>query len=102
MIAERTAQETHTFIYLGADHDAWSASGGIGIAAANTVSYDKHTTRAAFASLSRVSKRYVADFEEETLNAQGLAKGGSKEAMFEGYTKPGGAIADDVEEPDAP
>ena len=95
MIADRTAQGTHTFIYLGADHDAWSASSDIGISANNTVSYSKGATTQAFSSLSQVSKRYVSGYQEDYMTAQGLAPGGSVDDMFTGYKKADGGIADE-------
>jgi Mg-chelatase subunit ChlD len=49
MMREREAKGNWTFVFLGADIDAWTAQSGMGLnmSAGNTVSYDKLGTRAA-------------------------------------------------------
>lgn len=56
-IAEKTAAGWQ-FVYLGCDIDAMSGGEDIGIAAGNTMSYDRLNTKAAFQSLSTSSMRY--------------------------------------------
>lgn len=54
-IAHREGNGNWTFVYLGADQDAWAASEGIGVAQDNTFSYDSRNTRTTFHALATVT-----------------------------------------------
>jgi DNA-binding transcriptional ArsR family regulator/uncharacterized protein YegL len=45
-----------SFVYLGANHDAWAAASGIGISASNTMNYDTHEVDKTMAYLSESTK----------------------------------------------
>jgi uncharacterized protein YegL len=47
-----------TFVYLGADQDAWAAAEGLGFVAGNVAGYAKHATREVFQKLARSTARY--------------------------------------------
>ncbi len=49
-----------TFVYLGADQDAWAAAADLGFAAGNVAAYAKHATRDVFHKLARSTARYSA------------------------------------------
>src|SRR5215469_17027297 len=49
-----------TFVYLGADQDAWAASQGLGFAAGNVAAYAAAATPDVFQKLSRATVRYSA------------------------------------------
>ena len=49
-----------TFVYLGADHDAWAAGGDLGIAGDNTVQFCKRETGQAFDSLAEATITYLS------------------------------------------
>jgi hypothetical protein len=47
-----------TFVYLGADQDAWAASQRIGARSANAASFDKRDMKAAFGAISESTRLY--------------------------------------------
>jgi uncharacterized protein YegL len=49
-----------TFVYLGADQDAWAASQGLGFAAGNVAAYAGNATADVFRKLARSTARYSA------------------------------------------
>lgn len=48
-----------TFVYFGANHDAWAAGGAIGIPAANIVPFDADRTRGAMQMASVLTEHYM-------------------------------------------
>ena len=61
-IVERVAEKTAAgwqFVYLGCDIDAMQQGGALGIAAGNTMSYDRKHTGQAFATLTDSAARYA-------------------------------------------
>lgn len=60
-----------TFIFMGADQDAWKVAQSIGVPAANSVSYDNtsHGTRASFATVAAASSSYLAMNMDQRANA---------------------------------
>ena len=62
-IVDRVAEKTAAgwqFVYLGCDIDAMRQGGDLGIAAGNTMSYDRERTGQAFATLTDSAARYAA------------------------------------------
>ena len=62
-IVDRVAEKTAAgwqFVYLGCDIDAMQQGGILGIAAGNTMSYDRKRTGQAFATLTDSAARYAA------------------------------------------
>ena len=62
-IVERVAEKTAAgwqFVYLGCDIDAMQQGGKLGIAAGNTMSYDRKHTGKAFTTLTDSAARYAA------------------------------------------
>jgi hypothetical protein len=49
-----------TFVYLGADHDAWAAGGDLGIAGDNTISFCRRDTGRAFDKLGEATTAYLS------------------------------------------
>jgi uncharacterized protein YegL len=56
----REAAGNWTFVYLGADQDAWAAAEGLGFAAGNVAAYAGHASRDVFQRLARSTARYSA------------------------------------------
>jgi len=56
----REAAGNWTFVYLGADQDAWAASQGLGFAAGNVAAYAGHATSGVFRALAHSTIRYSA------------------------------------------
>jgi len=59
-IQQREAAGNWTFVYLGADQDAWAAAQGLGFAAGNVAAYASTDTRDVFQKLARGTARYSA------------------------------------------
>jgi uncharacterized protein YegL len=59
MIAERSDAGNWTFVYLGADQDAWQHAAPLGIKQQNTVSYDGASTRAVFTASATSTTAYA-------------------------------------------
>ena len=62
-IVDRVAEKTAAgwqFVYLGCDIDAMQQGGALGIAAGNTMSYDRRHTGKAFADMTDAVTRYAA------------------------------------------
>jgi len=62
-IVDRVAEKTAAgwqFVYLGCDIDAMQQAGDLGIAAGNTMSYDRKHTRKAFADMTDAVTRYAS------------------------------------------
>jgi len=49
-----------TFVYLGADHDAWAAGGDLGIAGDNTISFCRRDTGRTFDKLGEATTAYLS------------------------------------------
>lgn len=62
-----------TFVYLGADHDAWAAGGDLGIAGDNTVQFCRRDTGRTFDRLSEATSTYLSSQPGEP--SQGFWKG---------------------------
>jgi hypothetical protein len=58
MIRAREATGRWTFVYLGADQDAWAASQRIGAHSANAASFGKRDMKAAFRTMSEATSAY--------------------------------------------
>lgn len=59
-IKAREAAGTWTFVYLGADQDAWAAAAGLGFAAGNVAGYAGSGTLGVFRKLAYSTARYSA------------------------------------------
>jgi uncharacterized protein YegL len=59
-IKAREAAGTWTFVYLGADQDAWAAASGLGFAAGNVAAYAGSATLGVFHRLAHGTARYSA------------------------------------------
>jgi uncharacterized protein YegL len=57
-ITAREAAGTWTFVYLGADQDAWAAAAGLGFVAGNVAAYAKSDTLDVYRKLARSTARY--------------------------------------------
>jgi hypothetical protein len=56
-IKEREAAKNWTFVYLGADQDAWSIAGDLGISQGNTMSYASDNTSRTFDNVAHATAR---------------------------------------------
>lgn len=56
-IKEREAAKNWTFVYLGADQDAWSIAGDLGISLGNTMSYEKERSVETFNRVAHATSR---------------------------------------------
>ena len=54
------AEKDWTFVYLGANQDAWAVGTAMGIAGANTVSYSASKTASTMSALGGASSRFVS------------------------------------------
>ena len=63
LIKSRT-ERGWTFVYLGANQDAWSVGGGIGIA--NNMTYDIHKIKETFGKLASSTGAYVSNSSSPT------------------------------------
>ncbi len=54
------AEKDWTFVYLGANQDAWAVGTAMGIAGANTVSYSTSKTASTMSALGGASSRFVS------------------------------------------
>lgn len=67
------------FVYLGADHDSWQQSSGLGFSRANTMSYDKNDTTATMRGLGASTMSYVgAVADGKAINRNNLGFGRKK------------------------
>lgn len=68
LIKEMESRGNWTFVFLGADLDAWSAQGrmGLGMSYGNTMSYDKAKTGTAMRRLAAQTTAYAASAELST------------------------------------
>ena len=67
-IQQREAAGNWTFVYLGADQDAWAAAQGLGFAAGNVKAYRSVDTKDVFQKLSRSTTRYSASSVVQSKN----------------------------------
>jgi Mg-chelatase subunit ChlD len=58
-LIEQKTKEGWTFMYLGANQDAFAEAGGIGIAAQHTMNYDSRKTPDAFSALSQAMSNHL-------------------------------------------
>jgi hypothetical protein len=54
-----------TFVYLGADHDAWAAGGDIGLSGGNTISFCRQNTAQTFDRLAEATTAYLSAQPDE-------------------------------------
>lgn len=54
-----------TFVYLGADHDAWAAGGGLGFSGGNTAQFSKRNTANTFDRLAQATTTYLNSQPDE-------------------------------------
>lgn len=84
-IARRTTAGNWTFVYLGADQDAWAHAQQLGIGFGNTVAYDGTQTRSTFDGLAGQTVQYAHSNTTSsntfmaggTVNTSGTAVGGT-------------------------
>jgi uncharacterized protein YegL len=67
-IQQREAAGNWTFVYLGADQDAWSAAQGLGFAAGNVAGYALADTKEVFRKLARSTGRYSRSAAPQSKN----------------------------------
>jgi uncharacterized protein YegL len=65
-IKSREAAGNWTFVYLGADQDAWAASEGLGFAAGNVRAYAASATPAMFRRVARSTMRFSASMAPQS------------------------------------
>jgi hypothetical protein len=58
-LIEQKTKEGWTFMYLGANQDAFAEAGGMGISAAHTMNYDPRRTPDAFSALSQAMSNHI-------------------------------------------
>ena len=68
-------QRGWTFVYLGADHDAWAAGRDLGISGDNTVQFCKRGTGRMFVRLGKATAGYLSDSDRKQ---SGFWNGASK------------------------
>lgn len=66
MITEREGRGNWSFVYLGADQDAWDASAKIGVAAGNTLTYDTARTGQTITTVSASTRSYLKAGKKQT------------------------------------
>lgn len=66
-LIDEKKREGWTFVFLGADQDAWITSEGLGIAKGNTMSYQSAETKKAFTQVANASQVYASKGGEQTL-----------------------------------
>ena len=59
LISEREKTNKWSFIFHGAGADTWAQASGMGFQKANTVSYERGSTRSAYSGISRGTSRYA-------------------------------------------
>lgn len=67
-----------TFVYLGADHDAWTAGRDLGISGDNTVQFCRRETAQMFDRLGEATASYLSDSDRKQ---SGFWRGGSEKFM---------------------
>jgi len=73
LIDDLNATGFWTFVYMGADQDAWSASQSYGFSAANSVSYGKGATAQTMAYMANRTKKFaMADLSQTPLMSDSL------------------------------
>lgn len=60
-IIERKEGEGWTFIYMGANQDAWAEAGSVGMSSGNVVTYVAAETRSAFDTMSAGTSAYIGN-----------------------------------------
>ena len=75
MIAEKEAQGNWTFVYLGADPDAWNVASGMGFAAQNSAQYNVNDMKGTYRSLSVQTSNYVKGVSEGVLASDSFFAG---------------------------
>lgn len=76
-------QEGWTFIYLGANQNAWEVGRSFGLSAAQTMTYDVSNLEAASASLSAATTRYRDAYNETYTKSGGVMR--SAEAVSRSF-----------------
>lgn len=61
LIKEKTENDGWTFVFLGADQDAWAASAKIGVLTSNTLAYSSAETHATFTKAAGATNTYVSN-----------------------------------------
>lgn len=74
-----------TFVYLGADHDAWAAGGGLGFSGGNTAQFSKRNTGSTFDRLAQATTSYLSSKPDE---------------LSQGFWKDTGTASSDLTDPD--
>jgi len=68
-----------TFVYLGANQDAWSVAAAIGIGAGNTMRFDQTKTKIAFTSLASVTRCFAGSAKGQSASVFSDAKQSKKD-----------------------
>ena len=66
-LIEQKTKEGWTFMYLGANQDAFAEAGSIGICAGRTMNYDSCRTPEAFSALSQAMSNHITSQERQGL-----------------------------------
>lgn len=59
-LLNKKEKENWTFVYLGANQDAWAVGTALGIRGGNTMSYDTENTEQTYNTLARASVQYMS------------------------------------------
>ena len=68
LIAEKEALGNWTFVYLGADQNAWAKAQHLGMSAGNTLSYNSSHTKSMYANLATRTSSYGASAQCSTMS----------------------------------
>lgn len=74
MIAERKARGNWTFVFLGADQDAYAASASMGLSGANTISYGSADTGKTVRGLGKTTANYLNSSKRSTEDFKSFAE----------------------------
>lgn len=69
MIKDKQDSGKWTFVYLGADQNAWANSAALGIPAGNSMSYNSANTHALYAAMANVTMARSANLRHHNLGA---------------------------------
>ncbi len=84
LIKHKEGQGHWTFVYLGADKDAWSKGVSMGFAATNSVQYDATNVSGTISALSDQTRSYTESIKEQGISHTDNFFAGADEAIFRG------------------
>lgn len=97
LVSAKQAEGNWTFIFLGADRDAWADAAHLGFARGNVMSYNKGLHTNSMRSVSQVTSGITASAASSTLTA--FADAGQSESDYNTTTNPWKDTEGDVDTP---